>query len=117
MRYVSRKELKSLQEEGYTGTYRDFDGLHPEWKGRRTILASQNYPESTLLVEGDGFEVVEDNDPRSPKPYMISFYTRKDRKTVFIRKQNFWAKNRKEAENWAKMHRPLPNATFRVESA
>lgn len=73
MRYVSEKEWDWAAYQGHTGVYSDWDGTHPEWKGRRTIMTGEDGPGTILYIEGVSFEIVSDNDPRCPKRFQYLF--------------------------------------------
>lgn len=45
--------------KGYKGTYEDYQGNHPEWKGRRTALVAD--PGTCLVIEGVSLEIIPDS--------------------------------------------------------
>lgn len=114
MRYVSQKEFRRSVEHGYTGTYYDYDGKHPEWKGKRTIMTGDDGPGTNLYIEGISFEIVPDDDPRCPKRYEISFYSGWQVTEPLIDRKNKYFKNEQEAEEWAKANIPFERAGYRV---
>ena len=44
--------------EAYKGPYEDYQGNHPEWKGRRTALVAD--PGTCLVIEGVSLEIIPD---------------------------------------------------------
>ena len=56
-------EKWNLIDTGYKGTWNDYQGKHPEWVGRKTVLGSciTDDPKHSgaLLVEGTHFVIEE----------------------------------------------------------
>ena len=52
---ISKAEFNKISKD-YRSTYSDYDGKHPEWKGRRTAFLP-GYG-TTLFIEGVSFEIV-----------------------------------------------------------
>ena len=42
--------------DAYKGRYQDYQGNHPEWKGRRTALVAD--PGTCLVIEGVSLEII-----------------------------------------------------------
>lgn len=74
MRYISRSEYeRRCKSIDFAGIYSDYDGKHPEWKGRTTLVlpGRPDYPGEgmTLYIEGVSLTVVPDDDPRGYETY------------------------------------------------
>lgn len=57
MKYITKAEYEKIPDD-YKGQYLDFDGLHPEWKGRKVAFLPGCG--TTLFIEGVSFCFVED---------------------------------------------------------
>lgn len=114
MRYVGRREFELSREHGFTGIYIDYDGEHPEWKGKRTIMTGRNGPGTTLYIEGVSFEVVDDDDPRCPKEFVIEYFLGVEPFSPKVTWTHIWFKNMKEAERWARENKPFLGAGMKV---
>lgn len=60
MERITKKQYDTIGND-YKGRYMDYDGKHPEWKGRRDAFLPGHG--TTLFVEGVSFEIVEEVTP------------------------------------------------------
>ena len=55
METITKKQFYAIDKD-YRGTYIDYDGKHPDWKGKRTAFLPGHG--TTLFIEGISFEIV-----------------------------------------------------------
>lgn len=111
MRYVSKDEFATAKDHGRVGVYENYDGSRPEWQGRRTIMTGEDGPGTNLYIEGVSFEIVENDDPRCPKEFLIVFSLES---STVIERRCKWFKTKQEAEEWAESNKPLRTCTYNV---
>ena len=63
---ISRSQFLAIPK-AYRGVYSDVQGVHPEWKGRRTAFLPGHG--TTLFIEGVSFEILDDE-----KHYAVCIY-------------------------------------------
>lgn len=56
MEQITRSQFLAIPK-AYRGIYSDVQGVHPEWKGRRTAFLPGHG--TTLFIEGVSFEIVD----------------------------------------------------------
>ena len=56
MEQITRSQFLAIPK-AYRGVYSDVQGVHPEWKGRRTAFLPGHG--TTLFIEGVSFEIVD----------------------------------------------------------
>lgn len=61
MERITKKQYDAIGND-YKGCYMNYDGKHPEWKGRRVAFLPGHG--TTLFIEGVSFEIVEEVTPR-----------------------------------------------------
>lgn len=52
---ITKKQWDAIPK-GYKGTFSNYHGDHPEWKGRKTAFLPGHG--TTLFIEGVGFEII-----------------------------------------------------------
>ena len=57
MEQITRSQFLAIPK-AYRGVYSDVQGVHPEWKGRRTAFLPGHG--TTLFIEGVSFEIVDE---------------------------------------------------------
>jgi hypothetical protein len=57
MERITKEQYNAIGND-YKGRYMDYDGKHPEWKGRRVAFLPGHG--TTLFIEGVSFEIVEE---------------------------------------------------------
>ena len=60
MERITKKQYDTIGSD-YKGRYTDYDGKHPEWKGRRVAFLPGHG--TTLFIDGVSFEIVEEVTP------------------------------------------------------
>lgn len=66
MEQITRSQFLAIPK-AYRGVYSDVQGVHPEWKGRRTAFLPGHG--TTLFIEGVSFEIVDEE-----KHYAVCIY-------------------------------------------
>lgn len=66
MEQITRSQFLAIPK-AYRGIYSDVQGVHPEWKGRRTAFLPGHG--TTLFIEGVSFEIVDEE-----KHYAVCIY-------------------------------------------
>lgn len=66
MEQITRSQFLAIPK-AYRGVYSDVQGVHPEWKGRRTAFLPCHG--TTLFIEGVSFEIVDEE-----KHYAVCIY-------------------------------------------
>lgn len=69
MEQITRSQFLAIPK-AYRGIYSDVQGVHPEWKGRRTAFLPGHG--TTLFIEGVSFEIV---DEKSIMPSVSTIWT------------------------------------------
>lgn len=79
MEQITRSQFLAIPK-AYRGVYSDVQGVHPEWKGRRTAFLPGHG--TTLFIEGVSFEIVDAGHSRDLRrgwsgvslPWQMQFY-------------------------------------------
>ena len=101
MRYMTRSEFLQHKQYGKVRQYMDFDGKHPEWRGRTTVMAGDDGPGTKLFIEGVSFEIVPDDDLRAPKQYRVEYISRLSGFALKKGLTYVWARGEEEAKKKA----------------
>lgn len=56
MLHISKADFDRIGAD-YKGVYMDYDGKHPEWRGRRVAFLPGHG--TTLFIEGVSFEIID----------------------------------------------------------
>lgn len=59
MKQITKSEWNKIPND-YKGIYHDYQGHFPQYEGRRDWLTMDETGATVLLIEGAGFEIIED---------------------------------------------------------